>query len=144
MEGKGKEYKNKFHSKPRNLISTIADRTVPASQSDRVWHTIISDLYYCYKNQIDLCLGCFTDLIGLNWLNSTPSWVCIYTCYFSSSIYSTSIHNIWRVPALGKRDLLLNKTETPAPQGLHSSRGCKQWLQLIGKLYIKNRGRYGG
>lgn len=23
MEGKGKDYKNKFHSKPRNLISTL-------------------------------------------------------------------------------------------------------------------------
>lgn len=70
MEGKGKEYKNKFHSKPRNLISTIADRTVPASQSDRVWHTIISDLYYCYKNQIIICFLAwqyFTALFKNKW-----------------------------------------------------------------------------
>lgn len=36
MEGKGKDCKNKFHSKPRNLISTIAYHTVTSSQSDGV------------------------------------------------------------------------------------------------------------
>lgn len=54
MEEEGTDHKNKFHTKPRILTSTITYHTVTASQSDRALKHRDLGLYIATKIRLSL------------------------------------------------------------------------------------------